>query len=160
MLEVQAVESGKLGIDPAAGPYLQMSVVESKIRAAGVDSTLAAALLNQQHRIDQHSLGLGTVANDAQRIVSGVDESPGVLVGPPEDQVRPLLDVVSPQLAHLGVVQHRPSVSHGEHDGFDGGSQQFVHGRLVLFLLHGRFVHVDQGVPPVVVEHHAGLAAG
>ena len=158
--EIQAMQSREAGIDTAAGPDFQMGVIESEIRAPGVRSPLAGALLNQQDRVDQHPLGSGPVANDAQRIVSGIDEPPGVLVGPPEDQVGPLLDVVSPQLTHLGVMQHRPAVSHGEHDGFNGGSQQFVDGRFVLFLPHGRFVHVDEGVPPVVVEHHGGLAAG
>ena len=158
MLEVQAVESGEGGIDPSLGADFQVAVLEPELRGPSVLPALSGPLLNQQHRVDQHPPAAGPVADDTERILAGLDQALGVLVGAAEDEVGPLADVVSPELSHPGVVQHRAAVAHGEHQRFHRGPQQLVHGGIVLLLLHGGLVHVDQGMTAVVVEHDAGLA--
>ena len=154
------METGEGRIDPALGADFQVAVIEAEFRGAGVLPALSGPLLNQQHRVDQHPPPVGPVKDDTERVLAGLDQALGVLVGAAKDEVGPLLvsEVVSPELAHPGVVQHRAAVSHGEHQGFHRGPQQFVHGRLELLPLHGGFVHVDQGMTAVVVEHDAGLA--
>ena len=160
VLEVQAVETGEGRIDPAPGADLQVAVVEAELRGAGVLPALSGPLLEQQHRVDQHPPPVGPVKHDPERVVAGPDQALGVLVGAAEDEVRPLPvpEVVSPELAHPGVVQHRAAVAHGEHQRFHRRPQQLVHGRFELLLLHGGLIHVDQGMTAVVVEHDAGLA--
>ena len=78
-------------------------------------------------------------------------------MGAPPDQVGPLVHVVPPELAGLGVVEHGAPLAQGEDQGFDGSSQHLVHGRFVLLLLHGRLVHVDQRMAAVVVKVDARL---
>ena len=160
VLEVQAVESGEGRIDPAPGADFQVAVVETELRGPGVLPALSGPLLNQQHWVNQHPPAAGPVADDTERILAGLDQALGILVGAAEDEVGPLLvpEVVSPELSHPGVVQHRAAVAHGEHQRFHRGPQQLVHGGIVLLLLHGGLVHVDQGMTAVVVEHDAGLA--
>ena len=103
---------------------------------------------------------MGPVADDAQGVVALVYEGPGVAVRALEDEVGPALDVVAPELPHLGVVQEGAAVAEAEHDGLDRRAGQLVHAGLVLLPAHGRLVHVDEGVPAVVVEHYLWLCHG
>ena len=95
--------------------------------------------------------------SSVQGVVALVYELLRVLVRPAEDQVRPTVDVVAPELADLSVVQEGAPVSEPEHDRLDGGAGQLVDASLVFDLLDGRLVHVDERVPPVVIEHDSWL---
>ena len=89
-----------------------------------------------------------------------INKSLGVLVGAVEDEVVPLIHVVTQQFTHFGIVQDGASLSQAEHHRFNRRADQFVNAGLVLLPLHGRFVAVDVRMASVVVEHDAWLWHG
>ena len=147
------------GIDVAARADFEMSVVEAEVGAAYIHGPVAGSLLNKEGRVEEQPFLMRPVADDAQRIVAAIDEVFGVLVGAPEDEMRPLVDVVSPEFADLRVVQDGASVAQAEHEGFNGSSRKFIDGGFVLFLLHRRLIHVDQGMSAVVIEEEVRFFA-
>ena len=95
--------------------------------------------VEQKRRIEEQPVGAGVVANNAQGILPRFQHHLGVLVGSAEDQVRPLLDRVSPQLSDLGSMKNRTPISQSKHQGLNRSSQHFIDRGLKLLLLHGGF---------------------
>ena len=160
--EVEALRPGEAAVEAAPGADFQVLVVEAEIGRADIHAAHAAPLLHKQGRVYELAIRVGAVYEDLEGVVALVDELLRVLVGPAEHQVRPLVDVVAPELADLRVVEEGAAVAEAEHDRFDGGADQLVDARLVLDPLDGRLVHIDERVAPIVVEHelwlgHAGL---
>jgi len=116
-------------------------------------------IVDEQGGIEGHSLGAGPLEHDTKGIRSGIQHHSGVLVGPAEDQVGPLLHRIPPKLADLGIVQHRPAISQTEHQGIHRSAHQVVHRGFELFLQHGRLVHVDGRMAAVVVIHQPRFPA-
>ena len=100
-----------VGIDVAARADFEMPVVEAEVGAAYIHGPVAGSLLDKEGRVEEQPFLVRPVADDAQWIVAAIDEVLGVLVGAPEDDVRPFVDVVSPEFADLRVVQDGASVA-------------------------------------------------
>ena len=158
VFEVQLPRAGKALVQVAPGSNFQVPVFPGEIGRANVPFAVESSPpVEPQGRIEEQPVGAGVVAHDAQGILSRFQHHLGVLVGPAEDQVRPLLDRISPELADLGLVENRAPVSQPEHQGVDRSSQHFVHRGLELLLLHGRFIHVDSRMASVVIKHDPGF---
>ena len=148
MREVEAFVAGEVGTDVAMRPDLQVLVVEAKVGAARVHAALAALLLDEEGRVDEHAFGVGPIADDSQWVVALLDEMLRVLVSSPEYEMLPPLHVVAPELAGPGIVEDGAPVPQTEHQRLDRRAGQLVHSGLILLPLHRRLVHVDQRVPP------------
>ena len=155
-LLVHEIETGitlVIRIHTRLGADLQMGIVKTEIGAAHIVCAIGAALLHKKRRIECESLLVGSLADDAQRIVAGFDEGLRVLIGAAKNGVGPAFDIVTPQLTHLRIVEDRAAVAQTEHDGIHRGPGKLIDGGFVLLLLHGRLVHVDEGVPTIMKEH-------
>ena len=145
--------------DTRFGADLQMGVVKAEIGAPHIDLTGSATLLYEQDRIEGEAFLVRPIADDAQWIAAAVDQVTGVLMGTAEDGMGPVLDIVAPQLTHLGVVENGAAVTETEHDGFNRGTGKLIDGSFVLLLLHRRFIHIDERMTAVVVEHDLGVVS-
>ena len=152
VLEVEAAEPRMVGIDAASGADLQVLVLDAKIGAAH-RGVIGAAPLHDESRVNQDVEFGRSLADDAEGVVTTVDEALGVPGGAAEDLVIPGFDVVAHQLADAGVVQHRAPFAETKGDGFNGGAGQLLDHRDVFLPVHGRLVAVEVAVAGVVVEH-------
>ena len=122
--------------------------------------------LHEQAGVELHAACVRAIDDDRQRIEALGDEMCGVLVRPPKDRVvpsvvtdgrvGPILDVITPELADLGVVQHRPPIAEAEAEHLHRCADELVDAVLVLLLGDGRLVHVDEWVAAVVIVVDCG----
>ena len=97
---------------------------------------------------------LGVLTNELERVHAAFDERLRILTGPIPNDVVHEVEVVSPALADLGVVEEHTAVTDRVTDRVDSEIEQLVDRLDVLANAHGRFVEVNARVSAVGVEEH------
>ena len=161
MFEVGTAIAGPVRLDVAAGANVQRLHVQPPVLRIEIlvlpalQHPFPSSLLGQQSSIEQHALGVGPIAQDPQGILPPLDQRGKILVRPSPDGVGPLLHVLPPQLARPSFVEQAADISQHQHQRLDRGTRQLVHRGFEFFPVDRRFVHINQGMAPIVIEHYA-----